>query len=70
LLLEGFVLPSRSSGERQVRLVPRVVNPDRARLRRLAAQLHEVYKKYKVGLIKESDLTDDQKRLLKKYYGV
>jgi len=40
------------------------------RVRRLAAELHQVYKRYKAGLVKEEDLTDEQKRLFRKYYGV
>lgn len=33
-------------------------------------ELRQTYKRYKVGLIKEDELTDEQKRLLKKYYGL
>lgn len=39
-------------------------------VRRIAAGLHEVYKRYKAGIIKEEDLTEDQRRLLIKYYGL
>ena len=39
-------------------------------VRHIARQLHEVYKRYKAGIIKEEDLTEDQKRLLRKYYGL
>jgi hypothetical protein len=56
----------------QTRLVPVVkkVDPERARVRRIAAQLREVYKKYKAGLLSVDELTPEQKRLLIKYYGV
>ena len=33
-------------------------------------QLRSLYKKYKVGLVSEEELTDDQRFLLAKYYGV
>jgi hypothetical protein len=33
-------------------------------------QLHALYKRYKTGLIGEEDLTDEQRFLLTKYYGV
>jgi len=33
-------------------------------------ELRQTYKRYKAGMIKEEDLTDEQKRLLKKYYGL
>jgi hypothetical protein len=54
------------------RLVPqkRVIDARKAAMRRIANQLHEVYKKYKAGIIKEEQLTSEQKRLLRKYYGV
>lgn len=33
-------------------------------------QLRSLYKKYKVGLVREEDLTDDERFLLKKYYNI
>lgn len=33
-------------------------------------KLRETYKKYKIGLIKEEDLSDEELMLLQKYYGV
>lgn len=33
-------------------------------------ELHSLYKKYKVGLVGEEELTDDQRFLLQKYYGI
>ena len=33
-------------------------------------ELHSLYKKYKVGMISGEDLTDEQRLLLMKYYGV
>ena len=33
-------------------------------------ELRETYKKFKIGLITEDDLTDEQLVLLQKYYGV
>lgn len=33
-------------------------------------QLHSLYKKYKVGLVIGEDLTDEERFLLVKYYGV
>lgn len=32
--------------------------------------LRRLYKKYKVGLVKERDLTEEEKKLLVKYYGI
>ena len=32
--------------------------------------LHEKYKKYKVGLLTEEDLTDEEIMLMQKYYGL
>lgn len=32
--------------------------------------LHQIYKLWKGGLIKENSLTNEEKELLKKYYGV
>lgn len=32
--------------------------------------LREVYKRYKAGLLKEDELTAEQRALLKRYYGV
>lgn len=34
------------------------------------AELRSLYKRYKVGLVVEEDLTSEQKVLLIKYYGV
>jgi hypothetical protein len=58
--------------EIQKRLVvqKRVVDPQRAQLRRVAAELHEVYKRYKAGIIKDADMTQKQRELLKRYYGL
>lgn len=39
-------------------------------VRRIAAELREVYKRYKAGIIREEDLTDEQKRLLRRYYNL
>ena len=33
-------------------------------------RLRQLYKRFKVGLIKEEDLTSEEKNLLVKYYGV
>ena len=33
-------------------------------------KLRETYKRYKAGLILEDDLTEEEKYLLKKYYGL
>lgn len=33
-------------------------------------ELRQLYKRYKVGLVKQDELTDEQRRLLRKYYGV
>lgn len=33
-------------------------------------ELRQTYKRYKAGLIKEEQLTGEQKRLLRKYYGL
>lgn len=38
--------------------------------RRRKRELRETYKRFKVGLITEDDLTDEQRFLLRKYYGV
>lgn len=43
---------------------------ERVRLRRIAGELHEVYKRYKAGIIKDSDLTVKQRELLRRYYGL
>lgn len=43
---------------------------ERARLRRIAGELREVYKRYKAGIIKDSDLTVRQRELLRRYYGL
>jgi hypothetical protein len=58
--------------EKQQRLLPvkRVIDQERARVRRMASQLHEVYKKYKAGLLTENELSPEMRRLLVKYYGV
>lgn len=32
-------------------------------------ELRQLYKRYKAGIIKEEQLTEEQKRLLRKYYG-
>lgn len=42
----------------------------RENIKKMAIQLRQVYKRYKVGLIKEEELSSDTKRLLHKYYGV
>lgn len=33
-------------------------------------ELKRLYKRFKVGVIKEEDLTEEDKKLLVKYYGV
>ncbi len=33
-------------------------------------ELRQTYKRYKAGLIKEEQLDDETKRLLRKYYGL
>lgn len=35
-----------------------------------AKKLHRLYKRYKVGLVKEEELTEKEKELLITYYGV
>ena len=40
------------------------------RMRRNAERLHEVYKRYKAGIIDEEDLSPEMKELLVKYFGV
>lgn len=32
--------------------------------------MHEVYKLYKLGILKEEELTDEERRILIEYYGV
>jgi hypothetical protein len=58
--------------ERQTKLVvqTRVIDEHHARVRHMADQLHEVYKRYKAGIITEKDLSPEQKRLLVKYFGL
>jgi predicted transcriptional regulator len=62
--------------ETQVLLEPRMkaarkeIDETHRRMKKLAVQLHEVYKKYKAGIIKEEDLTEKQKELLRRYYGL
>jgi len=59
--------------EKQVKLIKaeRVSRDPRvAAFNRRKAELRELYKQYKVGIVTEEELTDEQRVLLKKYFGV
>ena len=42
----------------------------KAQFNKRKKELRSLYKKYKVGIVTDEDLTDEQRVLLKKYYGV